>query len=114
MQPCPQRGGLYTIAGTVVNAASGDPLTDAHLFLTANYDRSERVTVISDAAGHFWFGNLPAGKYSLGAKRRGFVQQALDEHDGFSTAVVVGPKLDSEHIVFRMRPAGSISGICAG
>ena len=100
----------YTIAGTVVNAVSGEALPDVKLSLAPNTDRTDQITVSSDAAGHFAFGNLPAGKYALTAKRRGFLQQALDQHDAFSTAVVVGPKLDAEHIVFRLPPAGMISG----
>ncbi len=100
----------YTIAGTVVNAVSGEVVPDVRLSLAPNTDRTEQITVTSDAAGHFSFGNLPAGKYALSAKRRGFTQQALDQHDVFSTAVVVGPKLDAERIVFRLQPAGSISG----
>lgn len=103
-------GTHYTIAGTVVNAVSGEVLPDVKLSLAPNTDRSEQITVSSDAGGHFSFGNLPAGKYALVAKRRGFRQQALDQHDAFSTAVVAGPKLDAEHIVFRLQPSGTISG----
>jgi hypothetical protein len=100
----------FTIAGTVVNAVSGEAVPDVKLSLAPNTDRTDQITVSSDAAGHFSFTNLPAGKYALSAKRRGFIQQALDQHDAFSTAVVVGPKLDAEHIVFRLHPAGMISG----
>ncbi len=100
----------FTIAGTVVNAVSGEVIPDVKLSLAPNTDRTDQITVSSDAAGHFSFTNLPAGKYALSAKRRGFIQQALDQHDAFSTAVVVGPKLEAEHLVFRLHPAGIISG----
>jgi Carboxypeptidase regulatory-like domain len=102
--------GLYVIAGSVVNNASGEALADALVSLAPNTDRRDVVTISSDVAGHFSFPNVPPGKYALSAKRRGFVQQALDQHDSFSTAVVAGPGLDSEHIVFRLTPAVSISG----
>ncbi len=100
----------YTVAGTVVNGVSGEALPDVKLSLAPNTDRTEQITVSSDAAGRFSFTNLPAGKYALTAKRRGFREQALDQHDVFSTAIVVGPKLDAEHIVFRLQLAGMISG----
>jgi len=106
-RPNPNR---YKLAGTVVNAVTGDALGDVRLSLAPNTDRSEQMTVTSDESGHFSFSNLPAGKYALVAKRRGFRQQALDQHDVFSTAAVVGPKLDAEHIVFRLQPVGSLSG----
>ncbi len=100
----------YTVAGTVVSAVSGEALPDVSVSLASNADRTDQVMVRSDAGGRFSFTNLPAGKYALNAKRRGFIHQALDQHDAFSTAVVVGPKLDAEHIVFRLQPAGMISG----
>ncbi len=102
--------GFYTIAGTVVSGATGEALADAHVSLAPNTDRREVVTVSSDAAGHFSFPNVPPGKYALSAKRRGYVQQALDQHEAYSTAVVAGPGLASEHIVFRLTPSVSISG----
>ncbi len=108
--PAPAKAAGYTVAGTVVNAVSGEALPDVRMSLAPNTDRNDQLMVRSDAAGHFSFTNLPPGKYALTAKRRGLIQQALDQHDAFSTAVVVGPKLDAEHIVFRLQPAGMISG----
>jgi hypothetical protein len=100
----------YAVRGTVVNGVTGEALSDVRLSLASHADRGEQVTVISDANGHFSFANVPEGKYELAAKRRGFIPQALDQHGVFSTAVAVGMNRDAEHILFRLRPAGSISG----
>jgi len=49
-------------------------------------------------------------KYRLTASRVGYTQQGLDQHEGFMTAIAVGPKLDSEHIHFRLFRESVIAG----
>lgn len=43
-------------------------------------------------------------------ERRGYPVQGFDFHENYATAIVTGDGLDSEHIVFRLKPAGSIRG----
>ena len=56
------------------------------------------------------FTGLPAGKYSLSAAHRGFIESMFDQHERFSTAIVTGGDADSEHLVFRLTPQAVLSG----
>jgi hypothetical protein len=66
--------------------------------------------MITAGDGRFQFNNVPEGKYSLVARRNGYRTQSLNDHDGFNSAVVVGPGKDSQSLIFRLQPSGSISG----
>jgi len=70
--------------------------------------RSEGYVTEND--GRFIFEHLPAGKYNLLAEGHGYYRQAFRENDTYSTAIVVGPGLDSAHVVFPLVASGSISG----
>ena len=52
----------------------------------------------------------PVGKYSLTAQRRGYIEQSYEEHDQYSTAIAVGPGLNSEDLIFKLNAEGVISG----
>ena len=47
---------------------------------------------------------LRTGKYSLEGSRREFITSYFDQHDTYSTAIVTGAEVDSEHLVFRLTP----------
>ena len=98
----------FRISGTVVNALTGATLADTEVAISEQ--KGDVRTVTSDKDGRFMFGNLNPGKYWLGAQRRGFKLQGYEEHDNFSTAIVVGSKLSSEDLVFRLKPNAVISG----
>ena len=66
--------------------------------------------VVAADSGRFTFQVSDPGKYVLVAQGQGFPRQAWDEHNGFSTAVVVGPEKIREKIVFCVRPEASVSG----
>ena len=103
-------GGAFRISGTVVNAINDQPLGGAYVTITAVQGAAAR-TVMSGADGAFLFGGVRAGKYALSAERRGFASQQYQQHEGqFSTAIAVGPGLDSGNIVFRILPDASFSG----
>jgi protocatechuate 3,4-dioxygenase beta subunit len=112
----------FRISGKVLNALSGQPLAGAAVMIgpaqgtessqgtepAQETELSERVLTGDD--GSFQFGGLAPGKYLLVGQARGFARQGFDEHEGYFTAVVVGPNLQSEGLVFRLRPDASISG----
>jgi Carboxypeptidase regulatory-like domain len=98
---------LYPIAGVVVDAVTGAPVPHADLLISVQDDQLE-VTAGED--GHFRFAGLEVGKYLLSAQARGYVREAFDQHGAFSTAIAVGPGLDSEHLVFRLHPQAVIHG----
>jgi hypothetical protein len=109
-QTAPSTPPRFRIAGTVVHADTGQPVSNTQLSIIRAQTPDLVQTTQADDGGHFFFLGVTAGKYVLVAQTRGFPRQAWDEHFGFSTAVAVGPEKESENIVFRMRPEASISG----
>src|SRR5207248_2995772 len=53
---------------------------------------------------------LQAGKYSILAERHGYPSQGYDSHEQYGTAIVTGAGQDTEHLIFRLKPAASIIG----
>jgi hypothetical protein len=100
---------IFRISGTVVNALSGQPLSRTQVAIGPPQNGAAQAMITAED-GHFAFQNLRAGKYWLAAEHKGFARQAFDEHEGFSTAIAVGPNLISENLIFRLRPDAVISG----
>ena len=108
--PSIQQG--YRIAGVVVNWATGQPVAGASVAIapTQGIERHISRSVITSSDGRFVFAGLSRGKYSLVAAAHGFMFQGFERHGMYSTAVVTGPDLDSEHLVFRLQPDASVEG----
>ena len=102
-----QASQLYPIAGVVVDAVSGAPLPRAELSISLNDDE---LKLVAGEDGRFRFAGLEAGKYLLSAQARGYLREAFDQHGAYSTAIAVGPGLDSAHLVFRLHPQAVIHG----
>ncbi len=102
--------GEYKITGQVINSVGGQPLPSLDVSITSAQQRDQVQHTVSDDRGHFAFLNVAPGKYALEARGHGFVNQAFKQHEGFSTAIAVGPGLVSEGLVFPVNPDASISG----
>jgi len=102
--------GTCRIGGTVVSASDGHPLSRARVILADTKDPRSPKSVITEEDGGFSFAGLDAGKFSLEALRRGFVTGGFDQHGSFSTAIVTGAGLDTEHLLFRLTPQSYIFG----
>ena len=100
----------YRIAGKVVSSTSGSPLAQTRVTIALVSDEHATATTVTGDDGAFAFSNLAAGKYSLSAARRGYIESSFNAHDNFSTAIVTGADSDSEHLVFRLTPQVVISG----
>jgi len=100
----------FRISGTVVDAMTGQPLTNAQVSINAQGVRDSAQLTVTEEDGRFVFENLAPGHYALHARRRGYLQQFYKQHDQFSTAIIVGPELNTENLRFEMRPDASISG----
>jgi hypothetical protein len=72
--------------------------------------RDSGQSAVTEEDGGFVFENLAAGHYTLFARRRGYLQQFYKQHEQFSTAIIVGPELNTENLRFEMNPDASISG----
>jgi len=104
------RAASYRIAGTVVDAGSGEILAGAVVSVGKAQSADTLFSARTEEDGKFRFDGIEAGKYWLRAEARGFSQQGFDEHQGFFTGIVTGGSVDSEHLVFQLRPDASISG----
>jgi hypothetical protein len=109
-QPGAKASATFRISGTVVDAAGGQPLAGAIVMTgpAEGNDPALRVTAGDD--GRFEFRGLAPRKYWLTAEARGYMRQNFDQHEEYSTAIAVGPNLQSEGLVFRMRPDASVAG----
>ncbi len=100
----------FHVSGVVVNALTGQPLSQVQVAIGLTTGREMLHTLTTGDDGRFDFAVVERGKYLLIAGREGFLQQAFDQHQGFSTAIAVGPNLQSTNLIFRLRPDASISG----
>jgi hypothetical protein len=100
----------FRISGMVVDAMNGQPLVQARVSISAQGIRDSGQFTLTGEDGRFVFENLAAGHYTLFARRRGYLEQSYKQHDQFSTAIIVGPQLNTENLQFEMRPDASISG----
>src|SRR5260370_37364863 len=80
----------FKIAGTAVNAVTGEPLYQARISLADTKNRRQVIWLTKSENGRFEFSNLRLGKYSLQGAKRGFFSAAYEEHEQFSTAIVTG------------------------
>lgn len=101
--------GPYRIAGTVVNAKTGNVLARARVTIADAKHRQSMRSMITDDDGRFAF-QVPAGKYSLDGLKRGFIEGSYNQHEQFSTAIVTGADLDTEHLTFRLAPNAVLAG----
>lgn len=102
--------GPYRVAGVVVSKVDGHPLPQARVVLADTKNRQSMQVVITSDDGRFVFPSVPAGKFSLTGRKRGFIPAAYDQHDQFSTAIVTGARLSTENLVLKLAPNGIIYG----
>jgi hypothetical protein len=107
--PSQSRGNGYSVTGIVLQRGSNQPLKHVQVSLTSVEHRNRQLFYITPDNGQFVFSGLTPGKYSLEAQLHGFTQ-AFRGNEDYSTAIVVGPALDSERIRFFMDVPAAISG----
>jgi hypothetical protein len=101
--------GPYRIAGRVVNAGAGDVLARCRITIADAKNQRKMQSVITGDDGRFEF-HVPAGKFSLGGAKRGFIGAAYNQHDQYSTAIVTGADLDTENLILRLAPNAVLTG----
>jgi len=106
----------FRISGRVTDAITGQPLARAAVSISVSASPGGPAaldsgrTEFTDPQGRFAFADVLPGKYSLTAHHRGYFPQMYQQHENFTTAIVVGPGLESENLTFGLRPSASISG----
>ena len=100
----------YRIAGTVISTLTGSPLGHARVTLSDTNNREQTVSVVTAEDGRFQFNQLYRGKFSLHCAKRGFISSDYLAHEQYSTAIVTGAGIDTEHLTFRIAPYAILSG----
>jgi 5-hydroxyisourate hydrolase-like protein (transthyretin family) len=114
-QSVPKTTSGYRIAGTVINAASGEPVRrGAVAVLSEEADGHIVESVETDNDGRFSLDGLPAAKFPLTASKRGFLTAFYDQHEGYNTAIVTGADQDTSGLVFRLTPGAALHGVVTG
>lgn len=101
----------FRISGTVVDSAHGSVLSGIEVSIALSHADTLLRTMITGPDGRFEFGDLAPTKYSLYARGGGYRPQGYQEHQRFITGIVTGPGLESEKLVFRLKPDASVSGM---
>lgn len=100
----------YRIAGTLVSKTDGHVLANARVTVSDTKNSQKVESVVTSEDGKYEFNSLPAGKYSLSARKRGFISAAYDQHEQFSTAIVTAAGMDTESLVLRLAPDAVLTG----
>jgi hypothetical protein len=115
----------YEITGIVVSSIGGNPVPHCHLtpaligqggggVRRAPGNRQFPAPAndfYCDEHGRFTVTLPSAGSWRLTAGARGFVSQAYDEHNLFSSAIVLSPEEPTKDLEFRISPEASIVGV---
>lgn len=102
----------FRVSGKVVNVVNGHPLAGAEVWFgkAEDFEETEQKLLTADD-GAFVFTVTDRGKYLLNAQAKGFRRQGFEQHGIYSSATVVGAGLNTENIVFRLRPDGRVMGV---
>jgi Carboxypeptidase regulatory-like domain len=126
--PAPQpRESAFSITGTVVNSTTGAPVPRCRITASLNNTtnarnssnnrgpggprRQQQETADTDDHGHFTLSLSSAGHWSLRATASGYRSQAYDEHEQYSSAVVLTEQAPTYDLLFHLTPDTSISGL---
>jgi len=103
----PQTAGpesTYTISGTVLNSASGQPLRRALVQVATGGNPA----TLTDGEGHFEFHDLPGGRVTISATKPGFFNDQELSQGQTQTPLFSIP--GSDPVVLRLTPEGVITG----
>jgi hypothetical protein len=101
----------FHISGTVVSGLTGQALANTEVSIGRVESGDTARSMTTSQNGNFDFDGLSPGKYWLAAQRPSFTRQSFEEHQGYSTGIAVGPRLQSENLLFRLRPDATVSGV---
>jgi len=102
----------FRVSGKVVNAVNGHPLAGAEVWFgkAENFEATQQKLLTTDN-GAFTFMVADPGKYLLGGQANGFRRQGFEQHGMYASAIVVGTGLNTENVVFRLRPDARVLGV---
>jgi hypothetical protein len=108
----------FNITGTLISSANGAPIPHGHLTATfvsrgSAASRQSPAPVgpfDADDSGRFSVSVPSAGMWRLVANARGYVTQAYDEHEIFSSGIVLTTASPSMDLRFQLSPEAVITG----
>ncbi len=111
----------YRITGRVVNSLTHSPVARAEITVSPMGQRrgngrfagragGQTAEAVADAEGRFTVEVPSAGGWSLSASAHGYHSQAYEEHDGYSTAIILTEANPVHGVTFQLTPAGAIEG----
>lgn len=118
----PPRAGAaisYRITGIVISSADGAPIPHSHLTVTlvpkgageeGHQFPSPLGTFDADEHGRFSISVPSAGMWRVVGSARGYVTQAYDEHQFYSSGIVVTAASPVADLRFQLSPEGTITG----
>jgi hypothetical protein len=118
-QTKPHANTPYVITGTVVSSIDQSPVAHCHLTVSPVVHDSYAGRQFSgdsdsfdcDDHGHFTVSVPSPGSWHLSASARGFVTQAYQEHQSYSTAIVLSAAKPAFDLQFPLSPEASITGV---
>lgn len=113
----------FHVSGVILREGSDVPVPRCHLVIRPEgrgtsrrrdvqdaMQRAVERTAETDTQGRFSFDLPSAGRWQLSASAVGFRTQLYNEHEGFSSAVVVGNGLAPPRLIFLLEPDSTVSG----
>ncbi len=98
------------VAGKVLNSATGGPVRKAHVSIFGGNQKPESGgSAITDAAGSFEIGDLPAGDYSLVVAREGFVPPNVNGKIKRQRVTLAAAE-EKREVIVRLTPLTVIAG----
>ena len=114
---------LFHVSGVVLREGTNVPVPRCHLVMRPEGQRSDHRRLLQDAVprsaewtsetdpqGRFAFELPTPGHWQLSATAVGFRMQFYNEHEGFSSAVVVRTGLPPPALIFHLEPDSSVTG----
>jgi hypothetical protein len=100
------------IEGVVLNAATSDPIPRASVSLQSDKRVSGWKSVMTDAVGHFEVTNIEPGRYSLSARKNGFIESYYGQRTpgGHGTPLALTAGQHVRDICLRLTPAAAVTG----
>jgi Protocatechuate 3,4-dioxygenase beta subunit len=109
----------YRITGVVVSSSDGAPIRHSHLTVTlipkgvggeGSQFPSPLGTFDADEQGRFSISVPSAGMWRVVGSARGYVRQAYDEHEFYSSGIVLTASSPVADLRFQLSPEAAITG----
>jgi hypothetical protein len=101
-----------SVAGTVVRKGTNEPIHFARVALESDVEGQKKLHAVTDADGKFSLKDIFPGEYRLSVTRNGYVRESYGSRTPMDPGLPLhlGPGKRMEDLIFRMTPAGIITG----